>query len=175
VRAVLCPFIALPSSEYTVTGMTLFEAQPYDAARARKKRNIILAVIAAIIVIGAVVWLNRFWAEEHVVDQFFTVLQQQNFEQAYGIWMHDADWKQHPERYARYSYNEFIKDWGPGGEWGVIKSHHVDGAAVPSGYSGSPFATASGVVVVVTVNDRVADKAHIWVQKDDKTLGFSPY
>ena len=155
--------------------MTLFEAQPYDAARARKKRNIILAVIAAIIVIGVVVWLNRFWSEEHIVDQFFTALQQQNFERAYGVWMHDPDWKQHPERYTRYSYNDFIKDWGPGGEWGVIKSHHVDGAAVPSGYSGSPFATASGVVVVITVNDRVADKAHIWVQKDDKTLGFSPY
>ena len=89
--------------------------------------------------------------------------------------MHDPDWKQHPDRYARYTYNDFIKDWGPSGEWGIIKSHHVDGAAVPSGYSGSPFATASGVVVVVTVNDRVADKAHIWVQKDDKTLGFSPY
>jgi hypothetical protein len=31
------------------------------------------------------------------------------------------------------------------------------------------------VVVVVTVNDRVSYKAHIWVQNDDKTLGFSPY
>jgi hypothetical protein len=51
----------------------------------------------------------------------------------------------------------------------------VEGAAVPTGYSGTPFATASGVVVVVTVNNRVADKAHIWVQKNDKTLGFSPY
>ncbi len=65
--------------------------------------------------------------------------------------------------------------WGPGGEWGLIKSHKLDGAAVPHGYSGSRFAVSSGVVVVVTVNDRIADKAHIWVQKEDKTLGFSPY
>jgi hypothetical protein len=28
---------------------------------------------------------------------------------------------------------------------------------------------------VVTVNERVADKAHIWVEYSDKTLGFSPY
>jgi hypothetical protein len=155
--------------------MTLFEAQPYDAVRARKKRNIILAIIVAIIVIAAVLWLNRFWPEKHVVSEFFSALQQQSFEQAYGIWMHDPAWKQHPERYARYGYNDFIKDWGPGGEWGIVKSYHVDAALVPSGYSGSPFATASGVVVVVTVNERVADKASIWVQKDDKTLGFSPY
>jgi len=26
----------------------------------------------------------------------------------------------------------------------------------------------------VTVNERVADKANVWVQKEDKTLGLSP-
>jgi hypothetical protein len=155
--------------------MTLFEAKPYDVARARKKRNTILLAVSAILIVALLLWLNRFWPEEHLVGNFFDALQTQNFEQAYGVWMHDPDWKQHPERYARYPYNDFIKDWGPSGEWGIIKSHHVDGAAVPHGHSASPFATASGVVVVVTVNDRVADKAHIWVQKDDKTLGFSPY
>ena len=101
------------------------------------------------LVIGVVWWQLRFWPEERQVDRFFDALQQQNYEQAYGVWMHDPDWKQHPDKYSRYSYNDFIKDWGPGGEWGIIKSHHVDGAAVPKGYSGSPFATASGVVVVV--------------------------
>ncbi|HSY12512.1 MAG TPA: hypothetical protein VK976_10000 [Verrucomicrobiae bacterium] len=155
--------------------MTLFEAKPYDVARARKKRDIILAAIVAVIVIGVVLWMFRYWPEERVVNQFFAALEQQHFEQAYGVWMHDAEWKQHTDRYSSYTYNDFIKDWGPGGEWGIIKSFHVDGAAVPHGYSGSPFATASGVVVVVTVNERIADKAHIWVQKDDKTLGFSPF
>ncbi len=155
--------------------MTLFEAKPYDPAQARKKRNIIIGVVLLLIVISLVWWQLRFWPEERVVDHFFDALQQQNYEQAYGIWMHDPDWKQHPDRYARYSYNDFIKDWGPGGEWGIIKSHRIDGAGVPSGYSGSPFAQASGVVVVVTVNERVADKARLWVQKSDKTLGFSPY
>ena len=155
--------------------MTLFEAQPYDAARARRKRQQIIAVACAVIAIGVVCWTLRYWPEEHAVDLFFDALQQQNFEAAYGIWMHDADWKQHPDKYSRYLYSDFVKDWGPSGEWGIIKSHHIDGAKVPEGYSGSPFATASGVVVVVTVNERVSDKAHIWVQKGDKTLGFSPY
>ncbi len=155
--------------------MTLFEAQPYDPARARKKRNLIIMLVMVVILLGIVWWQLRFWPEKHVVDHFFDALQQQNYEQAYGVWMHDPNWKQHPDQYSRYPYTDFIKDWGPGGEWGIIKSHKVEGAAVPSGYSGTPFATASGVVVVVTVNDRIADKAHIWVQKDDKTLGFSPY
>ena len=155
--------------------MTLFEAKPYDPAPERKKLRLILAIAGGIIVIGILWWMFRFWPEEHVVDQFFDALQQQNYEKAYGVWMHDPDWKQHPEKYARYKYNEFVQDWGPGSEWGVIKSHRIYGTGVPKGHSGSPFATASGVVVVVTVNDRISDKARIWVQNDDKTLGFSPY
>ncbi len=155
--------------------MTLFEAQPYDAARARKRRALIIALVILGLLIALVWWQMRYWPEERAVDRFFDALQQQNYEKAYGIWMHDPDWKQHTQQYARYPYSDFIKDWGPGGEWGIIKSHRIDGAGVPKGYSGTPFATASGVVVVVTVNDRIADKAHVWVQKDDKTLGFSPY
>jgi hypothetical protein len=155
--------------------MTLFEAQPYDAVGARRKRLRIIAVIGVVIAIGILCWTLRFWPEERLVNRFFDALQLQNYEAAYGIWMHDPEWKQHPDRYSRYPYNDFINDWGPSGEWGLIKSHHIDGAKVPEGYSGTPFATASGVVVVVTVNQRVSDKAHIWVQKDDKTLGFSPY
>ena len=155
--------------------MTLFEAQPYDEGRARKRRALIIALVVLGLVIALVWWQLRFWPEERVVDHFFDTLQQQNFDQAYGIWMNDPNWKQHPDRYSRYPYSDFIKDWGPSGEWGIIKSHHIDGAAVPKGYSGVPWATASGVVVVVTVNERISDKAHIWVQKDDKTLGFSPY
>ena len=155
--------------------MTLFEAQPYDAARARKKRAIIIALVILGLLIALAWWQMRYWPEERAVDRFFDALQQQNFEKAYGIWMHDPNWQQHPQQYARYPLTDFMKDWGPSGEWGIIKSHRIDGAGVPKGYSGTPFATASGVVVVVTVNNRIADKAHVWVQKDDKTLGFSPY
>ena len=155
--------------------MTLFEAKPYDPAQGRKRRNIIIAIAFAVLVIAVVWWQLRYWPEERVVNQFFDALQQQNFEQAYGIWMNDPNWRQHPQQYSRYTFNDFQKDWGPSGEWGIIKSHKIYGVGVPHGYSGSRFATSSGVVVVVTVNDRIADKASLWVQKSDKTLGFSPY
>lgn len=155
--------------------MTLFEAKPYDPAHGRKRRNIIIAIAFAVLVIAVIWWQLRFWPEERVVNRFFDALQQQNFAQAYGIWMNDPSWQQHPQQYSRYSFNDFQKDWGPGGEWGVIKSHKIYGVGVPHGYSGSRFAGSSGVVVVVTVNDRIGDKASLWVQKSDKTLGFSPY
>jgi hypothetical protein len=156
--------------------MTLFESKPYDPAAARRKRMRIMAAVVVVIMVAALWWIFRFWPEEHLVDQFFDTLQQQSYEKAYGIWMHDLDWKQHPERYSRYRYDDFLKDWGPGGEWGVIKTHKIDGAAVPDGYNGAPYLHgSSGVVVVVTVNDRVGEKARLWVEKNDETLGFSPY
>ncbi len=156
--------------------MTLFEAKPYDAAAARKRRILIVSISAIVLLCLILAWNFRYYPQEHAVDTFFAALQQKDFETAYGIWNHDPEWKQHPEKYAKYSFPEFMKDWGPGGEWGTINSYHVDGSAVPKGGNGTKYdVTPSGVVVVVTVNERIADKAHIWVEKSDKTLGFSPY
>ena len=155
--------------------MTLFEAEPYDPERARKRRVRIISIVVVVVVVGLLAWHFRYFREEHQVDKFFDALQQPNYEQAYGVWMNDPDWKQHQEKFARYPFNEFMKDWGPGGEWGVVKTHRIDGTAVPQGGNAGGFVSPSGVVVVVTVNDRVGDKAHIWVEKSDHTLSFSPY
>lgn len=146
---------------------TLFDAQPYDEKRAKRRQILIAAIIATVLILGFFGWWFRHWPEEHKVDQFFTALEQKNYEQAYGIWLNDPDWKQHQERHTKYPYGQFYLDWGPGGEWGLVKSHHIDGSASPKGAS-------SGVVVVVTVNDR-AEKARLWVEKSDKTLSFSPF
>ncbi len=147
---------------------TLFEYQPYDPARERRKRNRIIAAVVLVLIVAAILWTQRYWPEEHRVDGFFAALKAKSYEQAYGIWMNDPDWKQHPQQHARYPYNAFYLDWGPGGEYGIIQSYHIDGAATPPGRD------ASGVVVVVTVNQR-AEKAHLWVEKGSKTLSFSPF
>lgn len=146
---------------------TILTAPPYDPKRERRKKLIIIGIIVAVVVVGALAYTFRYWPEERVVSKFFTALEQQDFKQAYGIWMNDAGWQEHPQKYPDYPFNEFMRDWGLGGEWGVIRSFHIDGSAHPKG--------GSGVVVVVTVNNRVADKARIWVEKKDKTLTFSPF
>ena len=99
-----------------------------------------------------------------MADHFFAALQQKDYEKAYGIWMADPAWKQHPNQHARYPYNEFYRDWGPGGDWGVVRSYKLLGSASLG---------SSGVVVVVDVNER-ADKARVWVDKKDKSMSFSP-
>jgi len=147
--------------------MTLLDAQQYDPARERRRRLKIGGAVTLVLVLAGVAWINRNWMEERAVDHFFTALEQKNYEAAYGIWMHDPNWQQHTDRYKQYPFNDFYRDWGPGGEWGLIKSHKVYGSINPSGGS-------SGVIVDVIVNERT-EHARIWVQKSDKTLSFSPY
>ena len=147
--------------------MTLFEAPAYDPTRERRRKFTIAAVILLIVAIACVAYVFRNWPEEHVVREFFTALQNQQYEKAYGVWVADPDWKQHPEKHQRYSYNEFYyRDWGTGGDWGLIKSFHLDGSVRPKG--------GSGVIVQVTINRR-AEPARIWVEKSDKSLTFSPF
>jgi len=148
--------------------MTLMDAKEYDPIRERRRKARISTAILLILLVVFLAWMYRYWPEEHIVDHFFAALQQQQFEKAYGIWMHDADWKQHAQQYTQYSYNDFFRDWGPGGEWGAIKSYKIYASGTPKGGS------SSGVIVEVVVNDRY-EHARIWVEKKSKTLTFSPF
>ena len=126
----------------------------------------IAAAIVAVIAVSAILWFNRFWPEERIVTRFFTQLQAKNFEGAYGTWMNDTEWKQHPEKYKRYAFGAFYQDWGPGGEWGPINSYKIVAAQ-------KPRPDASGVVIGVRVNER-KKLCSVRVEFKDKTLGFSP-
>src|SRR5580704_6834524 len=142
--------------------MTLLDAQEYDSQKARKRNQRIIAICAIVLIVAGVVWWNRYWPEEHLVGKFFAAVQAQDYKTAYAIWMQDPQWQQHPQQHPKYPFNEFYRDWGPGSQWGLIKTQKVYGAsACPGG--------GSGVVVDVIVNDR-AEHAQVWVEKSDHTL-----
>ena len=147
--------------------MTLLDAPSYDPAKARLRNIKIVIVLAAVVVLAALAWLNRNFREERAVNNFFSALQHQNYEVAYGIYFHDPTWLQHRQNYSKYPYADFYRDWGPGGEWGLIKSHRIYGSANTKGFGG-------GVVVEVVVNER-SEHARLFVQKSDGTLTVYPY
>jgi hypothetical protein len=148
--------------------MTLLDAPLYDAAKARRRKIRIAAAVLFVIVLAALAWMYRNWPEEHVVNKFFTALQQQDYETAYGIYFNDPGWRQHRQKYSQYTYADFYRDWGPGGEWGLIKSHRIYGSANTKNFGGG------GVVFEVIVNER-AEHARMFLQKSDKTLTVYPY
>jgi hypothetical protein len=148
--------------------MTLLDAKPFDAAKARRRKIQIAIAVAAVIILAVLGWMYRNWPEEHIVDKFFTALQHQDYETAYGIYFNDPGWRQQQQKYSKYTYADFYRDWGPGGEWGLVKSHRIFGSANTQAFGGG------GVVVEVIVNER-AEHARIFVQKSDKTLTVWPY
>jgi hypothetical protein len=147
--------------------MTLLDAKEYDPEKERRKKVRIISAVVCLLLAGFFLWWFRYWPEERVAEHFFDALQKQDYESGYGIWMHDPQWRQHPDRYKKYPFNEFYTDWGPGGQWGLVKSYKIYAAGTPPG-------GGSGVIVDIIVNDR-AEHARVWVEKSDKTVSFSPY
>jgi hypothetical protein len=148
--------------------MTLLDAQPYDPTKARRRNIKIMVTVVVVILVAVLAWMYRNWPEEHSVDKFFTALQNRDYETAYGIYFNDRGWRQHEHKYSRYTYADFYRDWGPGGEWGLVKSHKIYGSANTKGFG------SGGVVVEVIVNER-SEHARMFVQKSDKTLTVYPY
>ena len=148
--------------------MTLLDAHPYDPAKARRRKIKIAVIVVIVVAFAALAWMYRNWPEEHSVDKFFTALQHQDYETAYGIYFNDSGWQKHQQKYSQYTYADFYRDWGPGGEWGLVKSHRIYGSANTKGLG------SGGVVVEVIVNER-AEHARMFVQKSDKTLTVYPY
>ncbi len=144
--------------------MTLLDAPQYNPAKARKRKEVLIAAFVALLVLAGFIWYFWDWPQEHLVNQFFTTLEARNLPKAFGIWNHDPDWEKHPEKYAAYPYGRFALDWGHSSDWGDIKTYKIIMAK----------ATGSGVVVGVVVNGDQASPVYLWVQRGQKTIGFSP-
>jgi hypothetical protein len=143
--------------------MTLLDAPTYDATKARKRNHILLASGVALLVVTVFLWFFWNWPQEHVVNQFFAAIEARDMPKAFGIWNHDPDWQQHTQQYTSYPYGRFEVDWGHSSDWGDIRTHKI----VMSKTVGS------GVVVGVEVNGQKTP-VFLWVQRSNKTIGFSP-
>jgi hypothetical protein len=148
--------------------MTLLDAQPFDEARARRRKIRVAVGLLVLIVLAALAWMYRNWPEERVVSHFFAAIEKQDYESAYAIYFNDPKWREHPQKYAQYPFADFYRDWGPGGEWGLIKSFRIYGSADTKAFSGG------GVIVEVIVNER-AEHARMFVERSDKTITVYPF
>jgi hypothetical protein len=143
--------------------MTLLDAPQYDAAKGRRRRNLLIGLLVGCLVLAGFLWFFWDWPQEHLVNRFFQAIEAGDMPKAFGIWNHDPDWQKHPEKYATYNYGRFEIDWGRSSDWGPIKTHKI----VMSKTVGS------GVVVGVDVNGQKTP-IFLWAQRSNKTLGFSP-
>lgn len=155
--------------------MALLDAREYNPEPGRRRRRMVaISVSLLLMVLSLWFWPSgrfRYWNQWTLANQFFSALERRDFDQAYGLYNNDPDWKSHPEKYQKYGYSQFVQDWGPSGSLGVISSHQVSCAIKPPT---SGFASATGVVAVVRVN-RLPDATLLWIENKSRTITTSPW
>ena len=143
--------------------MTLLDAPKYDAARARRSRNIVIALFVVVILGAFGTWWFWNWPEEHRVRTFLSAVQSGDPVKAYGLWTQDSEWQQHPERYKAYGFDRFQQDWGGGSKYGQIRSYKF---ALSRSWG-------NGVIIGVDINGGETP-VFLWVDRRTKKIDFSP-
>ena len=151
--------------------MSLMQAAPYDEKKEARKKHLLIGSLVAIVVVIAVAlsgyfmghgWFFMNLPAEMRVNTFLNTVEAQNFDKAYGIWMHDDAWQQHPQKYD-YTLQRFTEDWSTKSDYGIIKSHHV----------ACSRRDEHSIIIGVTINGS-PDLLFLIDETRDGTLSFSP-
>jgi hypothetical protein len=159
--------------------MTLLDAPAFDEARARR-RTLILRISAGGVLTLLVAWwltagrpIDWPWNWNHYlfgrakVNKFLSAVEANDLARAYGIWVNDKNWQQHPQQHDSYPFDRFQSDWSsasPDNEYGAIKSHEI----VVAGRYGS------GVLVASLINGRKSDALDLDYDPKTGQLSFAP-
>ena len=159
--------------------MTLLDAPKYDAAKARRNQRILWGSVAAVFVLVIAGWfvggmpVDWPWNwPNHLLgraaaNHFLEAVEKNDLETAYGIWTHDKDWKQHPDRHKVYPFSRFEGDWSstsPDNEYGVIQSHRIAAARM----------YGNTLLMAILINGRKSKALSLEWDPRDHTLSFAP-
>jgi hypothetical protein len=123
-----------------------------EARRARRIKLIAVWGISIVIVATVLFFTFRNWQQERVMNQFISLLKQQNYQEAYKLW--GANKYYPPER--------FIEDWGPSGQYKAAGEAKITNEDV------------CGSGVVFTVEIPKTDPLGLWVERSTNIIGFAP-
>ena len=159
--------------------MTLLDAPQFDPRRARRNLLIVECSAGAILLLFLCWWLaasrpidwpwnwNRYILGRATINRFFNAVEADDLPRAYGVWINDRDWQQHPQQHSAYPYARFQGDWSstsPDNEYGVIRSHKI----VEAAHYGS------GLLVAILINGRKSDALDLTYDPKTRQLSFAP-
>jgi hypothetical protein len=159
--------------------MTLLDAPKFDQARENRNRAMLYGGGGLLFIVIVVFWMLsghpadwpwNWWTHlrgRHTVNHFMETVEKNDLKQAYGIWMHDPNWQQHPDKYGSYTFDRFQADWGPNSsdnEYGVIQSHPTVAAHV----------FRNVLLVGLLINGRKSKALFLTYFPKDHTLDFAP-
>ncbi|MGA3133136.1 MAG: hypothetical protein ABSD59_20245 [Terracidiphilus sp.] len=158
--------------------MTLLDAPQFDVRRERRRTLILECAAGAIVLLFITWWLvasrpvdwpwnwNRYLFGRITVNKFLGAVEADDLPRAYGIWVNDKNWQQHPSKYS-YTYARFQGDWSstsPDNEYGAIRSHKV---ALAARYG-------NNLLIAVLMNGRKSDALDLSYDPRNGQLSFAP-
>lgn len=159
--------------------MTLLDAPKFDAAREKRKQVFLWSTVCSLVVLVVAWWLiagrpidwpwnwNNYLAARSAVNDFLTDVEKNDLASAYGLWIHDKAWQQHPDKNATYPFSRFQDDWSstsPNNDYGAIQSHKI---ALAGRYG-------NGIMVAILINGRKSKALNLDYDPQSKTLSFAP-
>jgi len=151
--------------------MPLLDAPEYDEKKEERKKHLLIGGLAAIVLVLVIAlsgfFMGHGWFFINVpaelrVNKFLNTVEAGDFPKAYGIWMNDDAWQQHPQQYD-YTLQRFTEDWSTKSDYGTIHSHHVNFS----------HRDGSSIIVAVTINNS-PDMFFLLYEAKSKTLSYSP-
>src|SRR5208282_4760945 len=111
-------------------------------------------------------WNNHLLGRA-AANNFLTAVEQNDLPKAYGIWIHDKEWQQHPQQNGAYPFSRFQDDWSrtsPDNEYGVIQSHKIVAARM----------YGNVLLMAVLINGRKSGALNLNYDPKQHTLSFAP-
>jgi hypothetical protein len=159
--------------------MTLLDAPVFDEARDRRRRTIFWSAAGLLFVLFVSWWLvagrpvdwpwnwNNHLFGRTAANRFLVAVEKNDLPTAYGIWINDKNWQQHPAQTGPYPFSRFQQDWSPtspDNEYGVIQTHKIVVARM----------YGNVLLMAVLINGRKSGALNLDYDPKTHTLNFSP-
>jgi hypothetical protein len=132
--------------------------ETYGAGEERREKiikTVVYSLIALIVIGGPLLFIFHNYRQENQVKRFFHLLDARDYKAAYALW---GCTDKNP--CTGYPMSSFLEDWGP-------NTRTANPRITRSRSCGS------GVILTVDMDKNRQEK--LWVQRDDLTIGFSPF
>ena len=129
-----------------------------DERRIRIIKTIVISLLSIAVIGGILFFLFHNYREERQVKQFFASLASHDYKAAYALFG-CTDVRPCPQ----YPAEKFMEDWGPGSGRSDLSNFRISKSR----------SCGSGVIMTVDFGRNHQDK--LWVERQDMSIGFSPF
>jgi hypothetical protein len=159
--------------------MTLLDAPVFDEVRDRRNRKIFWGSAGLVFALFVGWWLfagrpvdwpwnwNNHLLGRATANNFLAAVEKNDLPAAYGIWIHDKDWQQHPTANGTYPFARFQQDWSsssPDNEYGNIQTHKIVAARM----------YGNVLLMAILINGRKSGALNLDYDPKHHTLNYSP-